>query len=45
VIVPDYTYPASASAVEIAGAKIVLVDIDPQTMLIDYDALENAITP
>ncbi len=45
VIVPDYTYPASASAVEIAGAKIVLVDIDPQTMLIDYDALESAITP
>lgn len=36
---------ASASAVEIAGAKIVLVDIDPQTMIIDYDALENAITP
>lgn len=45
VIVPDYTYPASASAVAIAGAKIVLVDIDPQTMLIDYDALESAITP
>jgi perosamine synthetase len=45
VIVPDYTYPASASAVEIAGAKIVLVDVDPQTMLINYDALEKAITP
>jgi len=26
------------------GARIVLVDVDPQTMLIDYDALESAIT-
>jgi len=45
VIVPDYTYPATASVVAIVGAKIVLVDIDPQNMLIDYDALEKAITP
>jgi len=44
VIVPDYTYPATASVVEIVGARIVLVDVDPQTMLIDYDALERAIT-
>jgi perosamine synthetase len=44
VIVPDYTYPATASVVEIVGARIVLVDVDPQTMLIDYDVLENAIT-
>ena len=44
VIVPDYTYPATASVVEIVGAKIVLVDVDPQTMLIDYDVLESAIT-
>lgn len=45
VIVPDYTYPATATVVEIVGAKIVIVDVDPQTMLIDYDALEAAITP
>jgi dTDP-4-amino-4,6-dideoxygalactose transaminase len=44
VIVPDYTYPATASVVEIVGARIVLVDVDPQTMLIDYDLLESAIT-
>jgi len=44
VIVPDYTYPATASVVEIVGARIVLVDVDPQTMLIDYDFLESAIT-
>jgi dTDP-4-amino-4,6-dideoxygalactose transaminase len=44
VIVPDYTYPATASVVEIVGAKIVLVDIDPETMLIDCEAIEAAIT-
>ena len=44
VIVPDYTYPATADVVEIVGAKIVIVDINPETMLIDYDAIENAIT-
>nr|WP_287411747.1 DegT/DnrJ/EryC1/StrS family aminotransferase [Pseudodesulfovibrio sp.] len=45
VIVPDYTYPATASVVNIVGATCVIVDVDPQTMLIDYDALESAITP
>ena len=45
VIVPDYTYPATADAVAIVGAKIILVDVNPKTMLIDYDALEEAITP
>ncbi len=45
VIVPDYTYPATASVVNIVGAGCVIVDVDPATMLIDYDALEAAITP
>lgn len=45
VIVPDYTYPATASVVNIVGADIVLVDIDPKNMLIDYDQIEQAITP
>jgi dTDP-4-amino-4,6-dideoxygalactose transaminase len=45
VIVPDYTYPATAAVVQIVGARIVLVDIDPLTMLIDYDALQKAVTP
>lgn len=44
VIVPDFTYPATAAAVAIVGAKPVLVDVDPDTMLIDYQALEKAIT-
>lgn len=45
VIVPDYTYPATASIAPIVGAKAVIVDVDKKNMLIDYDALEAAITP
>ena len=44
VIVPDYTYPATASVVPIVGAHCVIVDVDPSNMLIDYDAIEKAIT-
>jgi len=44
VIVPDYTYPATAAVVGIVGATIVLVDVDPETMLIDYRAIEEAVT-
>jgi perosamine synthetase len=44
VIVPDYTYPATASVVNIVGADIVLVDIDQKNMLIDYNLIEQAIT-
>jgi perosamine synthetase len=44
VIVPDYTYPATADVVAIVGAKIVIVDVAPQTMLIDYNKIEKAIT-
>lgn len=45
VIVPDYTYPATAAVVNLVGATAVIVDVDPVTMLIDYDAIEKAITP
>src|SRR5262249_5577014 len=45
VIVPDFTYPATADAVAIVGATAVLVDVDPRTFLIDYDAIDAAITP
>jgi len=44
VIVPVYTYTASASVVCHVGAKLVLVDTAPGSYHIDYDALENAIT-
>lgn len=45
VIVPDYTYPATALAVNNVGATAVIVDVDPATLLIDYDALAAANTP
>ncbi len=44
VIVPDYTYPATATVVNIVGATAVIVAIDPKTMLIDYEAIDKAIT-
>ena len=43
VIVPDYTYPATASVVPIVGAKVVIVDVSKSDMLIDYDEIEKAI--
>jgi perosamine synthetase len=45
VIVPDYTYPATAAVVNIVGAHCIIVDVDPKSMLIDYDEIEKAITP
>lgn len=45
VIVPDYTYPATAAVVAIVGAHCVIVDIDSSNMLINYDEIERAITP
>jgi dTDP-4-amino-4,6-dideoxygalactose transaminase len=45
VIVPDYTYPATAAVVAIVGAKAVIVDCSADSMLIDYDAVEAAIGP
>jgi perosamine synthetase len=45
VIVPDYTYPATGNAVQIVGANLIIVDVDPDNCLIDYEALERAMTP
>lgn len=44
VIVPSYTYTASASVVCHVGAKLVLVDVQEDSLEMDYDALEAAIT-
>ena len=44
VIVPAYTYTASASVVCHVGAKLVLVDVQKDSYEMDYDALEAAIT-
>jgi dTDP-4-amino-4,6-dideoxygalactose transaminase len=45
VILPDFTFVATASAVLFANALPVLVDIDPETYCIDPDLVEAAITP
>ena len=45
VIVTDYTFFASASAVACVNAVPVLVDVDPNTFCIDPDAVAAAITP
>lgn len=44
VIVPAYTYTATASVVCHVGAKLVMVDIQPDSLEMDYDQLEAAIT-
>lgn len=43
VIVPAYTYTASASVVCHVGAKLVLIDSQPDSLEMDYEAVENAI--
>lgn len=45
VIVPDYTFVATASSVLFTGALPVLVDVDPKTYCIDPALVEAAITP
>jgi perosamine synthetase len=45
VIVPDVTFIATANAVTLAGATPVLVDVDPETLNVDPDAVERAIGP
>lgn len=44
VIVPAYTYTATASVVQHVGAKIVFVDSQKESVEMDYDQLEQAIT-
>lgn len=44
VIVPAYTYTASASIVCHVGAKLVFVDVQKDSLEMDYDQLEKAIT-
>ena len=44
VITSAYTYTASASVVAHVGAKLVLVDTAEDSLEMDYDALEAAIT-
>jgi perosamine synthetase len=40
VLVPAYTFPATANVVALSGLKPVLVDVDPETMNIDPSKIE-----
>lgn len=45
VIVPDFSFVATAEAVQILGLNPVLVDIDPDTFNMDPEMVKKAITP
>jgi dTDP-3-amino-3,4,6-trideoxy-alpha-D-glucose transaminase len=45
VIVPTYTFIATAEAVSTIGATPVLVDIDPDSATITAEIIESALTP
>ncbi len=44
VLVPDFSFMATASAVMLAGATPVMVDIDPETFMLDLDAAAKKLT-
>ncbi len=44
IIVPAYTYTASASVVCHVGATLKLIDVQKNSLEMDYEALEAAIT-
>ena len=44
VIIPSYTFVSTANAFVLRGAKIIFVDIRPDTMNIDEEKIEQAIT-
>jgi len=44
VIVPDITFVATANAVDLCGARPVLVDVNPADLTLDAVAFERAIT-
>ena len=45
VIVPAYTFPATANVVELSGARAVIVDVDPDTFLVRPELVAAAVTP
>lgn len=44
VIVPDYTMVATPNAVELIGAKAVFVDIEKETLCMDFEKMKAAVT-
>lgn len=45
IIMPSFTFVSAANAYVLRGAKIVFVDIRPDTMNVDENKIEEAITP
>ncbi len=45
IILPSFTFVSAANAFVLRGAKMVFVDIDPETCNIDPNCIEKAITP
>jgi dTDP-4-amino-4,6-dideoxygalactose transaminase len=45
VVVPAYTFPATANVVLLTGARPVLVDVNPETMNADVERMAAAVTP
>ncbi len=45
VILPSFTFSSTANSFVLAGAKLVFVDIRPDTMNIDETRIEEAVTP
>lgn len=44
VIMPSFTFVSTADAFVLRGAKVIFVDIRPDTMNIDETLIEDAIT-
>ena len=45
VIVPSFTFAATANVVALVGAKPIFVDIDPKTYCLNPELVEAAVTP
>lgn len=43
VIVPDFTFPATANVVAMLGAKVITVDVEPETYTLSIDKLTSTI--
>lgn len=44
VICPDYTMVATPNSVEILGAKAVFVDIEKESLCMDFESMKSAVT-
>jgi len=44
VIIPNITFPATANAVHMTGAKVVLADVSKKNLLLDVDLLKKKFT-